>query len=183
MRLAFSILFVSSAVLAAPMAAAPIATANDDIDGDGAKDAIELGKDGTLTLGKKSVKLAASAHTGRVEVGRFGGKAIVLAVVDDKGFVIAPTASGWKAAIEFPVGGVGLDADYEIDATATPRGIIRYQKRQGIRRCDGKPALVFAEGFDGRRTGRIADSLQRAIRVASDRRGRCGWAWNSHGAR
>src|SRR5439155_19059961 len=32
---------------------------------------------------------------------------------------------------------------------ATADGIYRYQTRSDIRRCDGKPAYLFAEKFDG----------------------------------
>jgi hypothetical protein len=132
--------------------AAPIATASEDIDGDGAKDTITLDADGTLVVGKKTLKLAAS-KTGRIEIGRRAGKAYVVVVFGSQAAIVADG----REVLRFPIGGVGLDADYGVDVAASDDWIIRYQTRPGVRRCDGKPALVFAEGFDGAKFQRRSD--------------------------
>ncbi len=141
--------------LATSAHAAPIVTIGEDIDGDGAKDAIELAADGTLALGKQgTVKLAPMAKA-RIEVGAWDGKPIVVVVGEKEAFIVEPAAKAWKVTAKTTVGGVGLDADYEVDVTATPSGVYRYQKRANLRRCDGKPALLFAEGWNGQKFGRV----------------------------
>ncbi|MFN0253617.1 MAG: hypothetical protein ACKV2T_42510 [Kofleriaceae bacterium] len=136
--------------------AAPIATANEDLDGDGKKDAIELDPDGTLRIAATIALKLAPMTKARIEVGTWNEKPIVVVVGDKEAFVIEPAASGWKMTTSTTVGGVGLDADYALDVAATPSGVYRYQKRAGLRRCDGKPALLFAEGWNGKAFGRVA---------------------------
>ena len=133
--------------------AAPIATASEDIDGDGATDAITLDADGTLTLGRQGTVKVGPIAKARIEVGAWNGKPIVVVVDDKEAFVVEP--GPWKVTAKTSVGGVGLDADYALDVTATPSGVYRYQKRANLRRCDGKPALLFAEGWNGQRFGRV----------------------------
>lgn len=141
-------------LLATSAHAAPVATASEDIDGDGAKDRIELASDGTLTLGKSTVKLAALAKA-RIEVGAWNQKPIVAVVGEKQAFIVEPSGSAWKVTAKTSVGGVGLDADYALDVTATPSGVYRFQTRANLRRCDAKPALLFAEGFNGKVFGRV----------------------------
>ena len=152
--------------------AAPLATLSDDVDGDGVADAIELGADGVVHIAGKprgEVKLAAAITHGQLVVTHYRGKAYVVAqftaVTAPAASPISPTAAvpggeavilsaaggSWRELLRFPVGGVGLDHDYGIEIDATPDGIYRYQTRSDIRRCDGKPAYLFAEKFDGTR--------------------------------
>lgn len=49
---------------------------------------------------------------------------------------------------EGPVGTRGREGGYRLHVEATPFGLIRYQQRADIHRCDGKPAYLFPEGFD-----------------------------------
>ncbi len=155
--------------LAGTAHAAPIATATEDLDGDGAVDTIELGGDGVVKITGKlagSVSVAPSATRGRVLVGRRDGKPLIAIDVGEpaarQGIVLALAGSTWKKAAQFPLGGVGLDADYSVDIAASTDGVFRYQARSGLKRCDGKPALLFAEKFDGtkfQRAGRLPTGI------------------------
>ena len=151
MRLALLALLLSSTA-----AAAPIATATEDVDGDGRPDVLALDANGDLTIGSTvAAKLPAQTRA-RIEVGGWNGKAIVVVVGDKEAFVLEPASTtSWKLTTKTPVGGVGLDADYAIDVTATPSGVYRFQRRANLRRCDGKPALLFAEGWNGKAFGRV----------------------------
>ncbi len=156
--------------------AAPLATLTDDVDGDGVADTIELGADGVVHIAGKprgEVKLAAAITHGRLAVTHYRGKAYVVAqitavttaVTTPAASPMSPTATApggeavilsagggsWRELLRFPIGGVGLDHDYGIEVDATPDGIYRYQTRSDIRRCDGRPAYLFAEKFDGTR--------------------------------
>jgi len=156
--------------------AAPLATLSDDVDGDGVADAIELGADGVVHIAGKpggEVKLAAAITHGRLAVTHYRGKSyVVVQMTAMTPAVTAPAASpmspaaptpgreavilsagggSWRELLRFPLGGVGLDHDYGIEVDAAPDGIYRYQTRSDIRRCDGKPAYLFAEKFDGTR--------------------------------
>ena len=68
-----------------------------------------------------------------------------------------------------------------VDATAD--GIFRYQTRGDLRRCDGKPAYLFAEKFDGTKFRRAtcASRASRAKKVLLNLEGsfRCGGGRNS----
>lgn len=151
--------------LAGTAHAAPLATANEDLDGDGAADPIELDSTGVVKIGGKlagTVSVARAAARGRVMVGRREGKPLVVVDVGGEAVVLARVGATWKPALRFPLGGVGLDADYSVDVTANDDGVFRYQTRPGLRRCDGKPALLFAEKFDGtkfQRAGRLPTGL------------------------
>lgn len=48
------------------------------------------------------------------------------------------------------VGLQGPDGDYRVRVEAAPQGLLRYQARPDIRRCDGQGAYLFAEGYDFR---------------------------------
>ncbi len=86
------------------------------------------------------------------------GVPTIVVQAETEAYVFERTGGSWKQRLREPIGGVGLDADYGTNVTVTPFGVLRYQTRPGYRRCDGKPALLFAEGFDGikfRRLSRI----------------------------
>ena len=155
--------------LAGTAHAAPIATANEDLDGDGTPETIELGGDGVVKITGKlagSVSVAPIATRGRVLVGRRDGKPLIVIEVGEpvarQGIVLALAGSTWRKAAQFPLGGVGLDADYSVEIAASNDGVFRYQARSGLKRCDGKPALLFAEKFDGtkfQRAGRLPTGI------------------------
>ncbi|HEY0476102.1 MAG TPA: HEAT repeat domain-containing protein [Kofleriaceae bacterium] len=153
--------------------AAPLAVLAEDVDGDGVPDAIELGADGVVHIAGKprgEVKLAAAIAHGRLAVAHYRGKPYVVAEITTGGaagpagaaggqreaVILYADGGGWREALRVPVGGVGLDHDYGFEVDATADGIYRYQTRSDIRRCDGKPAYLFAEKFDGARFRRAS---------------------------
>jgi hypothetical protein len=155
--------------------AAPLATLSADVDGDGMAETIDLGADGVVHIAGKprgEVKLAAAITRGRLAVTHYRGNYYVVAQITAVAAPASPTAApasptatppggeavilhadggSWRELLRFPIGGVGLDHDYGVEIDATPDGIYRYQTRSDIRRCDGKPAYLFAEKFDGAR--------------------------------
>jgi len=153
-------------VAAAPRAgqAAPLATLSADVDGDGAPDAIELGDDGVVHIGGKpggEVRLGGAIAHGRLAVTRYRGQHYVVVEITPapsaagaagrEAVILHADGGGWREVLRVPVGGIGLDHDYGVEVDAAPDGIYRYQTRGDIRRCDGKPAYLFADKFDGTR--------------------------------
>jgi hypothetical protein len=150
--------------------AAPVAALAEDLDGDGAPDAIELGADGVVHLAGRpggAVRLAPAIAHGTLAVSRYRGQVYVVAEIaaTPSAAAAAPArevvilhadAGGWRELLRVPVGGVGLDHDYGVEVDAAPDGVYRYQTRGDIRRCDGKPAYLFAEKFDGTRFRRTS---------------------------
>ncbi|MDX2087969.1 MAG: HEAT repeat domain-containing protein [Kofleriaceae bacterium] len=146
--------FVGLLLLASTATAAPIA-ASLDVDLDGSADTVELSNTGTLTAsgkwaGKVELKLAPSKA--RILVG--GDAAHRLLVVDvtagkdRQAIILGWTGGVWRELARTPLGGVGLDAEYATEIDAVPEGVYRYQVRARAKRCDGKPAYLFAEAFD-----------------------------------
>lgn len=132
--------------------AAPIATLVEDIDGDGAADRIELEGTGELHVDTKKgqtkamlpVKPARATLSGAL----VRGVPTIIVSTDTEGIALQPSGSTWKQVVKTTIGGVGLDADYSIALDANADGIYRYQTRPDARRCDGKPAYLFAERFE-----------------------------------
>src|SRR5215468_6857275 len=145
--------------------AAPLAALAEDVDGDGAPDAIELGADGVVHIAGKpggTVRLAPALARGHLAISRYRGQVYVVAEIaavpsaaaaapGREVVILHADAGGWRELLRVPVGGVGLDHDYGVEVDAAPDAIYRYQTRSDIRRCDGKPAYLFAEKFDGAR--------------------------------
>lgn len=155
--------------LAASAHAAPIATASEDLDGDGTAETIQLDENGDVKIGgtlSGTVNVARLASRGRIMVGRRDGKPLIVVDVGDlnsrSGVVLSRAGAIWKKSASFALGGVGLDADFGVDVTAGPDGVFLYQTRAGLKRCDGKPALLFAKKFDGlqfSRAGRLPTGI------------------------
>jgi len=151
---------VAAFLIAAPAiaSAAPLAALSADVDGDGAPDAIELGTDGALHVHGSVVPIAtaptkATLAVAPIAAGAHGKLAILARVTtahgDEAVIVTRGAGATWQIAWRGEVGGVGLDGEYQIEVAATPAGLVRYQSRFDVRRCDGKLALLFAEDFDG----------------------------------
>ena len=143
--------------------AAPIASATGDVDGDGTTETLELSADGIMTVGGKlagGIKVAPSATKGRIAASKSKtGPAILVDVTSPSGreaVVLDHPGDVWRVATRFPLGGVGLDEDYGVEIDAMPIGIVRYQSRAGLRRCDAQPALLFAEGWSGTKFQRLS---------------------------
>lgn len=151
------------------LAAPPIASASEDLDGDGTAETVDLDENGLVRITGKlagTVSVARMATRGRIMVGRRDGKPLIVVDVGDmsahQAIVLARVGSIWKKVEQFPLGGVGLDADFSVEVAASNDGVFRYQTRPGLRRCDGKPALLFAEKFDGekfQRAGRLPTGI------------------------
>src|SRR5262245_13932063 len=142
-------------VLAGAAHAAPIAAIREDVDGDGAADAIELAADGTLSIGgakPAQLRIGAGVTAGRIAVGRTGATLQIVVQVTSPGreeAVVVEARAGWREVTRFALGGVGLDREYGIEVEATQNGVVRYQTTPRVKRCDGKPAYLFAERLEG----------------------------------
>jgi len=138
--------------LTSTAAAAPLATLSQDVDGDGTADTIELSA-GELRIATKggTSKVALAVTAGRASLGGALARGVpsVIVQTDRDGYVVQRVGGTWKQVAKTTVGGVGLDADYSIALATTADGVFRYQQRAGYRRCDGQPALLFAERLEG----------------------------------
>ena len=76
--------------------------------------------------------------------------------LDQEAVLFEYATPSWKQVGRVPIGGVGLDQDYGLAIDARPDGIYRYQTRPGFERCDGAPAYLFAEGWNGTKFQRLA---------------------------
>jgi hypothetical protein len=139
-------------LLSSTAAAAPVAKLSEDLDGDGKPEAIELGADGQLKIAAAQIKIATQPITkATLAVARGGNVQLVIDVTTAAGreAIVLDKSRGWRAVVRFPLGGVGLDREFSIEVAGGSAGVIRYQARSDIRRCDGKPAYLFAERLDG----------------------------------
>ncbi len=50
----------------------------------------------------------------------------------------------WRGA----VGPKGRDREWSLHVEATPNGLLRYQRKPGVTRCDGAPPYLFPEAYD-----------------------------------
>ena len=151
------VMFVRTALalflLAGTASAAPIATlTNKDIDGDGSDDKVELDANGELRVETKrgatkttvTGKLVRPVLTGA----SVKGTPTIVVMSADEGIALQLAGGTWKQLVRTQVGGVGLDADYGVALDANADGVYRYQTRAQYRRCDGKPAYLFAERYE-----------------------------------
>jgi hypothetical protein len=134
-------------------AAAPIATLTKDVDGDSSDDKVELEATGELRIetkrGASKVALPIKATRATLSAAIARGTPTIIVQTIDQAIAVQLAGSTWKQVFKTTVGGVGLDADYSVVLEATADGIYRYQSRAGYGRCDGKPALLFAERLEG----------------------------------
>jgi hypothetical protein len=145
-------------LLAGSAHAAPLASTEANL-GEGMVK-VSVDASGTLHVGTATVSLGTPLV--RADISAAVVRSTPTIVVDAStptesvAIVLERTGATWKERLRTPVGGVGLDADYGTSVTVTPFGVMRYQTRPGYRRCDGKPALLFAEGLDGGRFRRLS---------------------------
>ena len=162
MRPALLILLMAltRSVAAAP-GAVPLAQANADVDGDGRGDLIRIEATGLLVVelaggGQGSLALGDAAHATLTAGGPRGHVVIAAMVQRGAGKPGEGIAAAWtqgRLAIVWrgEVGPVGRDGEHEIAIEATERGLVRYQLRRDVARCDGEPARLFVEGWDASR--------------------------------
>jgi hypothetical protein len=138
--------------LCATAAAAPVATLTKDIDGDSSDDQVELDATGELRIttkrGASKLELPIKATRATLTAAIARGTPTIIVQTLDQAIAVQLAGSTWKQVVKTTIGGVGLDADYSVALDATADGIYRYQARAGYNRCDGKPALLFAERLD-----------------------------------
>jgi hypothetical protein len=82
--------------------------------------------------------------------------ATILVTVDGREAIGFEKHGAWKQTFRVPIGPANEDGDYGLAVALLPNGIHRYQTRPGLHRCDGKPALFFAEGWNGTKFVRLA---------------------------
>ncbi len=165
-----------AALLAPALAAADttaVATARLDVDGDGDADEVALEARGAIVV---RIDGKAGDSFDRFEVeGTPTGATFVAAMLGGKRriLVTARFASGVGQAFvlryerghlfgdwQGPVGPVGRDGDHSVTVAIEDGVLYRYQVRPGVERCDGKPARLFAEAWDGK--------AFRAVRLAHE---------------
>jgi hypothetical protein len=134
--------------------AAPLASATVEVDG--ATQPVELDARGTLRIGSATLALDSAPAHATISSATIRGVPTVVVDTDANAYVFERTGGAWKRITEVSTGGVGLDAEYTYHVHALPLGVLRYQSRPGYHRCDGKPALLFAEGFDGTKFRRLS---------------------------
>lgn len=129
--------------------AAPAGQASLDVDGDGKPEDVELSTDGSLRVGGvERARLPIRAPRASFAAAKTSTGPWLVVRAADRAFVI--DARTWRTVTTTPLGGVGLDLEYSLDIAATPDGIFRYQTRSDVKRCDGKPAYLFAERLDAK---------------------------------
>jgi hypothetical protein len=149
MRLAAAaVLFAASAAGAAPW------KLETDFDGAGPVTKLELQAGGNLVITAagvpSTVRIANSIARATLQAAHTLGTPTVVVEADEEAIVLQQTAHGWKEVARSKVGPVGLDGDYTTEVVATANGVYRFESRAGYRRCDNKPALLFAEYLSGR---------------------------------
>jgi len=133
----------------------PVASLHQDIDGNGSPDTVELTADGILHIqdpSRTDVRIAASASVAKIAVARGAGSPLLVVDVtagQTREGVVLDRTRGWHLVTRFALGGVGLDREYGIEIEASPYGVVRYQSRYDVQRCDGAPAYLFGERLDG----------------------------------
>ncbi len=163
--------------------AAPLATASVDLDGDGTAEVIELTAEGRIRIGgarPAELRLAPDATRGAIAIAHTRGAPQLVIELERvgrrEGIVLEARGGTWREVIRVPIGPVG-DGEHGIEIDATPDGVFRYQTRGGLRRCDGRPAYLFAERLDGatfRRPSRLPSGVPATAAVLPARAGLAG---------
>lgn len=157
----------------------PLATLQADVDGDGASDALAIDVDGVLKLtGARpaQLQLAPRIIGATLAATRYRGKTYVTARLMKQGseapveeaVIVVLEGGSWRELVRIALGGIGLDHDHGVEVDAAADGIYRYQTRADVHRCDGKPAYLFAEKWDGarfRRTSALPSGVAAGVPV------------------
>lgn len=154
-----------------------LAEARADVDGDGRIDVIRIDNPPAVSITASGSREMSgfkpfTAGQGRrlvsaeLELGSgkpYRGRTVVVAIGHFAATDRAPATSeamvlewrtrprpGWAELWRGEVGPQGRDGEWSLELAATPLGLMRYQRRPGVERCDGAPAYLFAEAFDFR---------------------------------
>lgn len=146
-----------------------------DIDGDGTQDRAELSAKGELTITTRhgTVHLTPAVIGPKLSAGIVRGTPTIIVHGNVEAVVYQLAGTTWKQLTRTPIGDAGRDEETAVDVVALPEGLMRYQVRPGFGRCDGRPALLFAEGFDGhkfRRLSRLPTGIPEGVPVLQARR-------------
>ncbi|MCE9573261.1 MAG: hypothetical protein K8W52_08900, partial [Deltaproteobacteria bacterium] len=151
LALSFAALVAGPARAGAPVPApAPAPAPAIDLDGDGAIDRIAItGEALTITTAHGTSRVALGGTIASIAGAGRAVVADVLVAGGREAVIVSWRGAAPGVAWRGPIGPVGADGDYAIAVEATPAGVVRSQRRAGIERCDGAPARLFAEGWDG----------------------------------
>ena len=151
--------------LAAPVAcllAGAAAAETVDVDGDGKPDTVRIESTGALVVeraggGGAFVPFGLTGTLGKTQLS-FGapgggkGRPYIVAVAQIgrawEGVALRWEKGALKELWRGPVGPAGDDGEYEVWIEARPAGLVRWQRRADLDRCDGTPAELFREAWD-----------------------------------
>ncbi len=149
--------------MAASASAAPLAHLEQDVDGDGKVDKVSIDASGDLVIqgaARASLTLKPQLTQAELVAAVVRGAPMIAAHYLAKGIdetAIYELRGGvWVQVLRQPTGPVPPDGDYNLAILPAAAGIYRFQQRAGFHRCDGKPALLFAEGWTGTKFQRLA---------------------------
>lgn len=158
--------------VAAPAAAGPIAQTTADLDGDGVKDDVELTATGVVATPSQAHKPATFAVAAKR--GRITADGAWIAVELDgpdgvEGIGLQYKAGALTQVWRGPIGPQGVDGEWRIDLTAIDGTLVKHESRPDIRRCDGAPALLFPDGWDGKKRAFAPVKLRSDVAVDAPR--------------
>lgn len=134
-----------------------------DVDGDGKPDTVRVEAPGQLVVerGGGGGAFVPFARSGPLTAHRLSvagpGRPYVVALAE-LGGAWEGVALRWERGAlrelwRGPVGPAGDDDEYEVWLEARPSGLVRWQRRRDLDRCDGAPVELFREGWDDARGG------------------------------
>lgn len=136
-------------------AATPFAGVDATLDGKPAHVAVD---NGIVKVDGQIVATLGSPASASVEAGDVPGRGpTILVTLGGREAVALEKHGTWKQLFRVPIGPADEDGDYGVAIALLPNGLTRYQTRPGLARCDGKPALFFAEGWDGAKFSRLGN--------------------------
>ncbi len=152
-RTALAVLALST--LGRTAAAEPVLKQLRDADHDGAPDVIEVDATGEVRIGALEVQIG-PLTSAKISGASFRGAWLLVIETTTEVIIVELKNRTWSVVARAPIGPVGTDGDYAFAVDVTPQGIYRYQTSGGAMRCDGKPAYLFAEGFNGTKFQRLS---------------------------
>lgn len=153
-----------------------VAEARFDLDRDGALDSVRIESPAAITVtlgGKASAGQSAwkpfatsglAVVGGEITIGSgpaYNGRLIIVAtarfaprpgaaVTSEEALIVSWRGGALETVWTGAVGTRGHDGEYRRSVAATPRGLLRYQSRPDVIRCDGETAYLFPERYDFR---------------------------------
>jgi len=143
-----------------------------DVDGDGVDDVVLIDDAATVSVVITGTTTPAPWKAFRttgepirkaeLDVRRFGkhtviwarasfGRKRAAAATTTEVIALAWNRGALDVLVQETVGAQGRDGEWSKHVVVTDQGLIRYQGRPGVTRCDGKPAYMFLERYDFKR--------------------------------